>query len=661
MSIIEIAILLIVGAGLLIALQTALAVRHDHERSIAGPRESLTQIEARLEAKKIELSDVEEDLRKRREMMASIADEEAKVDALARQRDDLLTEWAQLEERRQELTELQRETDDAWQEYQEAQRDLTETQTKLEAIKERLDRADDLDARIRSLTDEQERLTAAVDILRTELSDLTDTRERAERIRQEVLDLERDLARLTGDRDAARGEAERLKSENAMSQIELSTARAEGTGLAAELATARQSAQELDERVRSLEARKAHLQRETSATGDGPDRLGQLKELPEVLTQLAEWPEWSPADEAAALRRVEQRIGDAGLNYHRRTIHAFHTAMKVNLTTQMAVLAGVSGTGKSQLPRQYALGMGIGFLQVPVQPRWDSPQDLMGFYNYIEGRFRPTDMARALYNLDVVNGHVTHPALQDRMLMILLDEMNLACVEYYFSDFLSRLESRPAPQRIHEKAERKDAEIELEIPATDEGSSPRIFPGYNLLFAGTMNEDESTQALSDKVVDRANIMRFPAPLAIPERKVSKSSPEPEALSRARWERWVRPVENLQESDRVRGTVDDMLGIMRDMNRPFGHRLGNAMIAYVANYPDLDGVDILTPLADQVEMRLLPKLRGVDTDRHSGDIEAMARLARDDLGDMQLADAINTSLSDASSGTGSFIWRGVSRV
>ncbi|MFC6496363.1 hypothetical protein ACFP8Z_01780 [Gemmobacter lanyuensis] len=88
--------------------------------------------------------------------------------------------------------------------------------------------------------------------------------------------------------------------------------------------------------------------------------------------------------------------------------------------------------------------MGIGFLQVPVQPRWDSPQDLMGFYNYIEGRFRPTDMARAMFALDAQNNP---DAVPDRLLIVLLDEMNLARVEYYFSDFLSRLESRPARAR----------------------------------------------------------------------------------------------------------------------------------------------------------------------------------------------------------------------
>jgi hypothetical protein len=57
-------------------------------------------------------------------------------------------------------------------------------------------------------------------------------------------------------------------------------------------------------------------------------------------------------------------------------------------------LAGVSGTGKSLLPRRYAEAMG--FLQIAVEPRWDSPQDLLGFYNYIEKNYRATDLARII-------------------------------------------------------------------------------------------------------------------------------------------------------------------------------------------------------------------------------------------------------------------------
>src|SRR6056297_3952715 len=237
----------------------------------------------------------------------------------------------------------------------------------------------------------------------------------------------------------------------------------------------------------------------------------------------------------------------------------------------MAVLAGISGTGKSQLPRQYAAGMGIGFLQVPVQPRWDSPQDLMGFYNYIEGKFRPTDMARALWAVDELHNDQADP---DRMMMILLDEMNLARVEYYFSDFLSRLESRPRPSDVGDANERKDAEIELEIPNMQ--TPPRIFPGYNLLFAGTMNEDESTQSLSDKVVDRANILRFSAPRRLIDGHAEGEVEPTVALSRRTWERWGRSGASLAENSRVIGRVEQMVDLMREFKRPFGHRLGRAI-------------------------------------------------------------------------------------
>ena len=64
--------------------------------------------------------------------------------------------------------------------------------------------------------------------------------------------------------------------------------------------------------------------------------------------------------EGDALKRVRAHLEALDLTYHDRTLRAFHTSMKVNDSTQMAVLAGISGTGKSQLPRRYAEAMGIG-------------------------------------------------------------------------------------------------------------------------------------------------------------------------------------------------------------------------------------------------------------------------------------------------------------
>ena len=419
----------------------------------------------------------------------------------------------------------------------------------------------------------------------------------------------------------------------------------------------------LEETRSTLDARLAYLKGEIAKkegrsvdgeTGES-DPLRELKETPPVISAMSGWDPAPRENEADAIKRVERRLRAKGLDYPARTLRAFHTAMKVNETTQMAVLAGISGTGKSQLPRQYAAGMGIGFLQVPVQPRWDSPQDLMGFYNYIEGKFRPTDMARALWALDELNND---DAEQDRMMMILLDEMNLARVEYYFSDFLSRLESRPRPSDVGDENERKDAEIELEIPNMEH--PPRIFPGYNLLFAGTMNEDESTQSLSDKVVDRANILRFAAPKKINDGRAEGEVEPMVALSRRTWERWGRPSASVDEDTRVTGRLEQMADLMRDFKRPFGHRLGRAIMAYAANYPEVEGgrgVD--DALADQVEMRLLPKLRGVEVDMAGPQFSKLMTFVERDLGDDALAQAIEGSMSLAET-TGQFVWSGVTR-
>ena len=658
-------LLIILFIFVLAILQTVLASRHDHEISLAGPKEQLSQINARIQAKQDDLKDIEEEIRVKREALANVGYNEAKVDALVRQKEELHQEWAQLEERRDEVRAMRSETEKAYQDKHEAERDLVEKQEALEQVQAKLDRADNLVSKISELQNEEELLAKRVEALRVEMADLIQAKEQAERLRKEVETLERDTARLSGQRDGAQSNLDRLLTETASANEVLAKSKTAHVELAAQVAARSEEVSRLDEEVRMLEARNAHLQRETSGGAGGAveNPLKELKGPPEVLRQLADWQEWNPTDEAEALKVTSDWLENVGLEYSKRVVRAFHTAMKVNQTTQMAVLAGISGTGKSQLPRQYAAGMGIGFLQVPVQPRWDSPQDLMGFYNYIEGRFRPTDMARALYHLDQFNGPEESRKLQDRMLMILLDEMNLARVEYYFSDFLSRLESRPRIDQIRDERLRKDSEIALELPMPGGAPAPRVFPGYNLLFAGTMNEDESTQSLSDKVVDRANVLRFSAPKKIRVANASEVVPSRQALTQTRWSKWVRQADQLgTERQRVEGYIDKLADLMTDLQRPFGHRLGLAMMSYAANYPELDGgYDPRVPIADQVEMRLLPKLRGLDDDKFEREINTLADFVSDDLSDDVLAEAIKHSLEWAKSGTGSFLWRGVTRT
>lgn len=662
-------VLFVVGIlAFLAVIQFWLATRHDHAVSIQGPLEEERAIFARIAEKRATLADIEHDLQKRREALAVVSDIQSEVDALIRKRDDVLDEWNQMEGRRNEVLALRRDLEDAQIEKLRFDAELASAKAEHEEIRERLTRAERLLDQADDMQEQHAELTRKVETLRPELQRLEEAQERVDQLEARARELEKDASRLEGivaSRQSAVAEAEETlrsghsavavtREELTKVEAELATSAVEKRGIEADIAR-------LHDARAALEARNAFLERKTSAAGGGnaatEDPLRELKVVPQVVSVLRDWKESDVIDENDALHRVELHFQATGLTYPERTLRAFHTAMKVNESTQMAVLAGISGTGKSQLPRQYAAGMGIGFLQVPVQPRWDSPQDLMGFYNYVEGRFRPTDMARALWAMDELNN--SEDALNDRMLMILLDEMNLARVEYYFSDFLSRLESRPAASEVSERAQRKDAEIELEIPTPD-GQIPRIFPGYNLLFAGTMNEDESTQSLSDKVVDRANVIRFAAPRQIVRGASVGQRPATEALKRSVWAGWSKPRRDRQEREAAQTKIAEMIDLMRELGRPFGHRLGRAMLAYVDRYPATEGVANIVnhALADQVEMRLLPKLRGIEVEAKSQEIEQLQRFVSN-LGDDQLSDAIRQSV-EAADTTGQFVWQGVTR-
>ena len=667
---------------MLVLVQVFLALRHDHVVSAQGRIATLEALDSQIESKRTSLLDLDEDLAQRRTALSDLAGMGAEVDALQTKRDELLTEWNMMDAKREEIRALRSETEQIWTEKQKAAADLQEANAELDNVRARLEKAENLVGQINGLEQREDELRAEVQNLQHQANILKEAEMRVASLEERERGLQSDVAALEGRQSFAEERLSEISAKILLEQQREAEVASELEALRAGYAAAKEAAakqkealaeqkSELEEITSRLSTAKEMLDVErrklqgaggTDSEASVEDRLKELNTRPEVLNQLELWPVWRPSGdrqpEVEALARVSKRFETVGLRYHPRTLRAFHTSMKVNQTTQMTVLAGISGTGKSQLPRQYAAGMGIGFLQVPVQPRWDSPQDLMGFFNYIEGKFRPTDLARALWQLDPLNNS---DAIADRMMMVLLYEMNLARVEYYFSDFLSRLESRPSPEGVMDTALRKDAEIELEIPMPKGVPAKRVFPGFNLLFTGTMNEDESTQSLSDKVVDRANVMRFGAPPRIEKAEVTSDRFEPEALSREQWQKWLRATSSIEKDTKVSGSLEKMRQLMSGFKKPFGHRLGRAMLAYVANYPEIEGVDrIREALSDQVEMRLLPKLRGVEIDNVDTQFDDLKRFVVDDLGDETLAEAIEASVEAARDGSGQFVWTGVTR-
>ena len=393
----------------------------------------------------------------------------------------------------------------------------------------------------------------------------------------------------------------------------------------------------------------------------------------EVLKDLWEpivFPRLSPPkkvkSELDLLANTKEYIRGKKLYFPDRVIHAFHTSLKCNDISPITVLAGISGTGKSELPKCYAEGMGIHFSMLAVQPRWDSPQDLLGFYNYMENKYKATELARALVRFDRYNrenwGAIPKACddRSDRMLLVLLDEMNLARVEYYFSEFLSKLETRRGVDPDDEK-DRVKAEIELELT----GRAPlRIYADRNILFTGTMNEDESTQTLSDKVLDRANVLRFGKPkstnIAEKVRNSNPRSPRSEGLTYECWHEWCVDAKDVKMDEQVSEWINRLNNAMEELQKPFGHRVAQAIVAYIENYPKgvANGKEKELAFADQIEQRIMPKLRGIDLELNEEPLKKIGELI-EETGDKTLYDAYRKGSSQDNT-NGVFLWQGIDR-
>ena len=156
-------------------------------------------------------------------------------------------------------------------------------------------------------------------------------------------------------------------------------------------------------------------------------------------------------------------------------------------TARIIILQGISGTGKTSLP--YAFGK---FVQndstvVSVQPAWRERTELYGYYNEFTKKYTETDFLRAVYEAN----YYRDPHL------IILDEMNIARVEYYFAEMLSILE---LPRKEEWKVDIVTAVWDND-PCLINGGTVQI--PDNIWFVGTINNDDSTFAVADKVYDRA--------------------------------------------------------------------------------------------------------------------------------------------------------------
>ncbi|KAA0578216.1 hypothetical protein [Azospirillum sp. Sh1] len=640
------------------------AIRVDIEASKDEARRA-EEISAELAEKFQRLAEVERDLQAKEERLEELKRREARVDDAEVRIGEIEAAISALADARSKAQEeLERTSGDLQakrDELQAAELGVAEAATQAEAAHRELEAArgaaDALENRIaelRRLADAGGEEVAAIEARAHEARERADAADRAATVAEEAAAAQRALL---ADAETAAAEAAAALDRKREDMLQ-----------------AEQAVAVLQVRASALEAEILRLRGEhaggSAAGADGTPAPLDLERVPECLGTEDADGNVKPAmakrlartDERDALEDVRKHLAALKLSFPERTLKAFHTCLKVSPISPITVLAGISGTGKSQLPRRYAEAMGLHFLKVAVQPRWDGPQDILGFYNYLEKTYKATDLARAMVHLDPVNWPDRARPFQGHMMLVLLDEMNLARVEYYFSEFLSGLEGRPLPGT--ETADRvRKLSLQLDLGRIGKGVRS-LYAGHNTLFVGSMNEDESTLSLSDKVLDRSNLLRFPRPEALANEPPSDHDAAFDAhLPEEQWRSWCRRFDALPDpvKTNAKDWVRRLNEAMDSMGRPFGHRLNQAILSYVANYPGSDDQGVARiAFADQIEQRILPKLRGVELADSAAPLEKLHGLIANDLKDDELAKALRDAMADDGTGR-TFNWRGVRRT
>lgn len=272
----------------------------------------------------------------------------------------------------------------------------------------------------------------------------------------------------------------------------------------------------------------------------------------------------SPAYLEPPFEVIVAAIEHTGLTIALETIRRYHISLK---TRGFAVVCGISGTGKTWLAEAYAAAVGARHLIVPVAPNWTTNEDLLGYLNPLDNHYHDTEFSLFLRAAADEYYRARRSAEDPLPFHLILDEMNLARVEYYFAKFLSAMELR---------ARSDDATIEL-AP----GQVVHLPP--NLKFIGTVNVDETTHGFADKVYDRSQLVELTI--------------DQEAVLTHLGQKPYAPI------------LGDVWVILCDV-APFAFRVLDEIAAYVDAAATLD-VRWEEALDEQLLQKVLPKIRGTD--------------------------------------------------
>lgn len=246
----------------------------------------------------------------------------------------------------------------------------------------------------------------------------------------------------------------------------------------------------------------------TSGTGqlqEGESRFMKLSKVDqEMLSYVPEEYDNSITLEELCARFRNFNCSQMRLFYEEKVIRLFIAGMGC---TRLLILQGISGTGKTSLPYSFGKFVHQDAEIASVQPSWRDRSELFGYFNEFTKRFNETELLKTLYTATYT----------DDVYLVILDEMNIARVEYYFAEMLS----------ILEMPTREEWVIDL-VPSGWPSDPKHIHEGRfrlpeNVWYVGTANNDDSTFAISDKVYDRA------IPISIDKKGIAFEAPYTQSL------------------------------------------------------------------------------------------------------------------------------------
>lgn len=310
-------------------------------------------------------------------------------------------------------------------------------------------------------------------------------------------------------------------------------------------------------------------------------------------------------NEKESSAQIQKYINSKGFIYNNKDLNNFYLSLK---TKPFVILAGISGTGKSKLVKLFANAIGATsenaqYNIIPVKPDWNDSTELFGYKN-INDEFVPgklTEIIKTASSLENIN----------KPYFICLDEMNLARVEYYLSEYLSIIESRE-----FENGEIVTGKLFSEKYIPDELEYCDLIIPQNIYIIGTVNMDDTTFAFSRKVLDRANTIEF-SDVDLDTLDFEEEECKPIEIHNNFLKTTFLNIKEALACDRefveqTNEKVKAINKILKKGNKNFGYRVRDEIVFYMLENKIAGLLDEDIAFDYQIMQKILPTISGSDS-------------------------------------------------